>query len=178
MKFGEIFPLVYKLFLINYLYKKLCYLEKELWLKICWSKILVISSSLSLSGVKKGQVLIIDLLYTCILTFVMRSVKTRQMLENAKLSFWSHFKAKSEYFPELFNFFSMTFTSKVTIKWWWVVLYCYILVFSLFQAISQNVVVRHPMGFSQIASHLSKQGQRREHGWLHLPLQTVWYRWL
>ena len=33
------------------------------------------------------------------------------------------------------------------IKWWWVVLHCYILVFLLFQAISQNVILSHPMGF-------------------------------
>ena len=37
-------------------------------------------------------------------TIVMRSVKTRRMSQNAKLSFWSHFKAKSELFPELFKF--------------------------------------------------------------------------
>ena len=30
--------------------------------------------------------------------------KTRLMSQNAKLSFWSHFKAKSELFPELFKF--------------------------------------------------------------------------
>ena len=35
---------------------------------------------------------------------VMRSVKTRRMSQNAKLSFWSHFKAASELFPELFKF--------------------------------------------------------------------------
>ena len=35
----------------------------------------------------------------------MRSVKTRLMLQNLKLSFWYHFKAKSELFPELFKFY-------------------------------------------------------------------------
>ena len=34
----------------------------------------------------------------------MRSVKTRRMSENAKLGFWFHFKAKREYFSELFKF--------------------------------------------------------------------------
>ena len=34
----------------------------------------------------------------------MRSVKTRRMSQNAQFSFWSHFKAKSELFPELFKF--------------------------------------------------------------------------
>ena len=38
--------------------------------------------------------------------YVKRSVKTRRMSQNAKLSFWSHFKAKSELFPELFKFLS------------------------------------------------------------------------
>ena len=33
--------------------------------------------------------------------YVMRSVKTSRMLQNAKFIFWSHFKAKSELFPEL-----------------------------------------------------------------------------
>ena len=36
--------------------------------------------------------------------YVMQSVKTRRMLQNAKLSFWSHFKPTSELFPELFKF--------------------------------------------------------------------------
>ena len=49
-------------------------------------------------------------------SYVMRSVKTHRMLQNAKLSFWSHFKAKSELFPECLSFVSMTFTSKVKIK--------------------------------------------------------------
>ena len=34
----------------------------------------------------------------------MQSVKTRRMSQNVKLSFWSHFKATSELFPELFKF--------------------------------------------------------------------------
>ena len=34
----------------------------------------------------------------------MRSVKICRMLQNAKLSFGSHFKATSELFPELFKF--------------------------------------------------------------------------
>ena len=42
-------------------------------------------------------------------------------------------------FQNCLNFVSMTFTLKVIIKWCWAVLYCYILVFLLFQAISQNV---------------------------------------
>ena len=33
----------------------------------------------------------------------MRSVKTRPMSQNAKLSFWSQIKAKSKLFPELFK---------------------------------------------------------------------------
>ena len=37
--------------------------------------------------------------------YVMRSVKTCRMSQNAKLSFWSHFKANIELFPELFKFF-------------------------------------------------------------------------
>ena len=35
----------------------------------------------------------------------MQSVKTRWMSQNAKLSFWSHFKASSELFPELFKLY-------------------------------------------------------------------------
>ena len=38
------------------------------------------------------------------MVFVMQSVKTHGMLQNAKLSFWSHFKAKSELFPGLYKF--------------------------------------------------------------------------
>ena len=34
----------------------------------------------------------------------MQSVKTRQMSQNAKMSFWSHIKAKSKLCPELFRF--------------------------------------------------------------------------
>ena len=41
---------------------------------------------------------------TPVLLFVMQSVKTPQMSQNAKLSFWSHFKATSKLFPELFKF--------------------------------------------------------------------------
>ena len=77
-------------------------------------------------------------------TYVMRSVKTRRM------SHWVLgliLKLKVSSFQNCLNFVSMTFTSKVIIKWCWVVLYCYILVFLLFQAISQNVVLRHPTGF-------------------------------
>ena len=36
--------------------------------------------------------------------YVIRSVKTCWMSHNAKFSFWSHFKAESELFPELFKF--------------------------------------------------------------------------
>ena len=36
--------------------------------------------------------------------YVMKSVKTHRMSQNAKLGFWSHFKGKSEPFPELFKF--------------------------------------------------------------------------
>ena len=50
-------------------------------------------------------------------------------------------------FQNCLNVLSTTSTSKVIIKWCWVVLCCYILVFSLFQAISQNVILRHPTGF-------------------------------
>ena len=39
-----------------------------------------------------------------VLKYVMRSVKTRWMSQNAKLSFWSHLKAKGKLFPELFKF--------------------------------------------------------------------------
>ena len=78
-------------------------------------------------------------------TYVMRSVKTRRM------SHWVLgliLKLKVSSFQNCLNFVSMIFTSKVIIiKWCWVVLYCYILVFLLFQAISQNVVLRHPTGF-------------------------------
>ena len=38
------------------------------------------------------------------LIYVMWSVKTRRMSKNAKLSFWSHFKAKSELFPKVLKF--------------------------------------------------------------------------
>ena len=39
-----------------------------------------------------------------ILIYVMPSVKTPWMSQNAKLCFWSHFKTKSEFYPELFKF--------------------------------------------------------------------------
>ena len=39
-----------------------------------------------------------------IYTYMMRSVKTRRMTQNAKLTFWSHFKAKKELFLELIKF--------------------------------------------------------------------------
>ena len=95
---------------------------------------------------------------------VMWSVKTRRMSQNAKLSFWSQFIATSELFPELFKFVSTTSTSKVIIKWCWVVLYCYTLVFFLFQAISQNVILRHPMGFPRL------------HQWLVvIPTSNMWH---
>ena len=34
----------------------------------------------------------------------MRCVKSRRMLQNTKLSFWSQFIATSDLFPELFKF--------------------------------------------------------------------------
>ena len=46
-------------------------------------------------------------------------------------------------FQNCLNLVWTTSTSKVIIKWCWVVLYCYILVFLLFQAISQNIIFWH-----------------------------------
>ena len=82
------------------------------------------------------------------------------MTQNAKLSFWSHFKALSELFPQLIKFClydihiqscnQMMLSSSILV-----------LVFSLFQAISQNVILQHPTGFPR--SH-------------HIYLQKVYFQ--
>ena len=42
--------------------------------------------------------------YVMLKTYVMRSVRTCRMSQNAKLSFWFHFKAESKLFPEFLKF--------------------------------------------------------------------------
>ena len=83
----------------------------------------------------------------CMYTLMMRSVKTGRCRKMQNWVFGLILKLKVSSSQNCLNFVSMTFTSKVIIKWCWVVLYCYILVFLLFQAISQNVHLWHPMGF-------------------------------
>ena len=90
-----------------------------------------------------------------LLIFVMQSVKTCQMSQNAKLSFWSHFKATSEPFPELLKFC----LDDIRIPSYnYMMLSSSVLSYTSFLTISNHFSKCHfatSNGFSQIASHLS-----------------------
>ena len=58
-------------------------------------------------------------------TYMMRSVKTIGCRKMQNLVFGLILKLKVSSFQNCLNFVSMTFTSKVIIKWCWAVLYCY-----------------------------------------------------
>ena len=88
------------------------------------------------------------------LIYVMRSVKTRRTSQNAKLSFWSYFKAKSELFSELFKCCLYGIHIQSYNK---MMLNSSILLYTSFLTISSHFskcCFATSDGFSQIASHM------------------------
>ena len=90
-------------------------------------------------------------------------------------------KLKVNTFQNCLNFVSVTFTSKVITKWCWVVLYHYILgfffffffFFLLFEAISQNVVLRHTTGYPRSHhKYLERMINSHNSGPCHLGLNS------